>query len=47
MLKPVLWQNTSGKFVGLDHDVPLGGIGSTTGITVTQYYSSGGTPPNP
>jgi endoglucanase len=47
MLKPVLWQNAGGKFVGLDHEVPLGGAGSTTGVSLGQFYSSGGTPPNP
>ena len=44
MLKPALW-NSSGRFVSLDHDVPLGGPNSTTGISVTEYYSNGGTPP--
>jgi endoglucanase len=47
MLKPALWQNAAGKFVGLDHEVPLGGAGSTTGVSLSQFYSSGGTPPNP
>lgn len=45
MLKPALWQDSSGRFVGLNHDVPLGGANSTTGISVTEYYSNGGTPP--
>ncbi len=35
LLKPALWQQ-GGKFVGLDHDVPLGGVGSTTGISLSQ-----------
>ncbi len=47
LVKPVLWQNAAGKFVGLDHDIPLGGTGSTTGISLNQYYNSGGAPPNP
>ncbi len=47
LLKPVLWQNSTGKFVGLDHEIPLGGSGSTTGISLNQYYNNGGTPPNP
>ncbi|PCK07594.1 MAG: hypothetical protein COA42_13495 [Alteromonadaceae bacterium] len=45
MLKPVLWQDNSGRFVGLDHDVPLGGVGSSTGLTIGQYYASGGSAP--
>jgi aryl-phospho-beta-D-glucosidase BglC (GH1 family) len=35
LLKPSLWQD-GGKFVGLDHAVPLGGIGSTTGKSVSD-----------
>lgn len=41
-LKPALWQDANGKFVGLDHDVPLGGVGSTTGVSLNQYYGGGG-----
>lgn len=41
LLKPALWQH-GGKFVGLDHQVPLGGEGSTTGISLAQRYSDGG-----
>jgi endoglucanase len=33
LLKPALWQS-SGKFVGLDHQIPLG----TNGISLGQYY---------
>lgn len=47
LVKPVLWQDGSGRFVGLDHDVPLGGASSTTGVSLNAFYSSGGTPPNP
>ncbi|GAB2567855.1 hypothetical protein Aab01nite_44230 [Paractinoplanes abujensis] len=43
LLKPALWQY-SNKFVSLDHEVPLGGAGSTTGISLGQRYSSGGGP---
>ncbi|MCT2591174.1 glycoside hydrolase family 5 protein [Streptomyces sp. N2-109] len=32
-LKSALWQ-ADGKFVGLDHEVPLGGAGTSTGISV-------------
>lgn len=41
LLKPALWQY-GGKFVGLDHQVPLGGDGSTTGISLAQRYGDGG-----
>lgn len=45
LLKPSLWQD-GGKFVGLDHQVPLGGAGSTTGTSVSDL--GGGTPhPDP
>ena len=36
-----IWKDNSGNFVGLDHKVPLG----NNGITVTDYYDNGGTPP--
>ena len=41
MLKPALWQDSEGKFVSLDHATPLPG-----GITVTEYYEAGNTPPS-
>ena len=41
LLKPALWQY-NGKFVSLDHQVPLGGTGSTTGISLGQRYGDGG-----
>ncbi|MFD5875577.1 glycoside hydrolase family 5 protein [Streptomyces sp. NPDC060322] len=37
MLKPALWQS-GGKFVGLDHEVRLGGAASTTGISLADLY---------
>jgi endoglucanase len=43
LLKPALWQH-GGKFVSLDHQVPLGGAGSTTGISLAARYG-GGTEP--
>ncbi|SFJ98004.1 cellulase family glycosylhydrolase [Cellulomonas sp. KH9] len=43
LLEPALWQQ-GGKFVGLDHDVPLGGAGSTTGISLSQATGTGATP---
>ncbi|MGA6161849.1 cellulase family glycosylhydrolase [Amycolatopsis magusensis] len=41
LLKPALWQH-GGKFVSLDHEVPLGGAGSTTGISLGERYGGGG-----
>ncbi len=42
LFEPSLWKtSTSGKYIGLDHVTPLGGTGSTTGMTVTEYYASG------
>jgi hypothetical protein len=35
LLKPALWQH-QGKFVSLDHEVPLGN--ATVGTTVTAVY---------
>ncbi|MEU6840293.1 glycoside hydrolase family 6 protein [Streptomyces sp. NPDC046716] len=34
-LEPALWQS-DGRFVGLDHAVPIGGVGSRTGLTPRQ-----------
>jgi aryl-phospho-beta-D-glucosidase BglC (GH1 family) len=44
ILEPALWKHSSGRYVGLDHAVPLGGS-TATGMTVTEYYSSGGPAP--
>jgi aryl-phospho-beta-D-glucosidase BglC (GH1 family) len=41
MLKPTLFQFNN-KFVSLDHQVRLGGAGSTTGINLAERYSDGG-----
>ncbi len=39
LFEPSLWQTgTTGKYIGLDHEVPLGING--TGITVTDYYAN-------
>lgn len=43
LLKPALWQYR-GKFVSLDHEVPLGGASSTTGISVSDVHDG---PPDP
>ncbi|HEU5471059.1 MAG TPA: cellulase family glycosylhydrolase [Actinophytocola sp.] len=40
LLRPALWQFNN-KFVGLDHQVRLGGAGSTTGINLAERYGSG------
>ncbi|MGN1087114.1 MAG: cellulase family glycosylhydrolase, partial [Porcipelethomonas sp.] len=38
LFEPSLWQtSTTGKYIGLDHQIPLGV--NDTGITVTEYYS--------
>ncbi|MET9800016.1 cellulase family glycosylhydrolase [Streptomyces sp. NPDC006368] len=44
LLKPALWQH-GGKFVSLDHEVPLGGAASTTGISLRGVYGDGGGDP--
>ncbi|GAA3960579.1 cellulase family glycosylhydrolase [Actinoplanes auranticolor] len=46
LLKPALWQH-GGKFVSLDHQVPLGGTGSTTGISLAARYGGGTEPTGP
>ncbi len=35
LLKPALWQS-EGKFIGLDHEIPLG----TNGISLGEYYGN-------
>ena len=37
ILKKTLWQTKSGKFIGLDHQTPLG----KNGVSLSQFYSSG------
>ena len=34
-VKPALWQNSDGKFISLDHTIPLG----ANGITLSDYYN--------
>ena len=41
ILEEALWQTDSGKYIGLDHQIPLGGEGSTTGLSLSQFYASG------
>ena len=39
LMEPSLWQtSSSGKYIGLDHECPLGVNG--TGISLTEYYST-------
>jgi aryl-phospho-beta-D-glucosidase BglC (GH1 family) len=44
LFKPSLWADRNGKFVSLDHKVPLGN--GSVGTTVTAYYQNGNLPPN-
>ncbi|MBQ7003590.1 MAG: cellulase family glycosylhydrolase [Oscillospiraceae bacterium] len=39
MMEEALWQTTGGKYIGLDHERPLGING--TGISVAEFYASG------
>jgi endoglucanase len=41
LLKPALWQH-EGRFVSLDHQVRLGGPGSSTGVSLAERYAQGG-----
>jgi len=36
LLKPALWQTKDGKFIGLDHKIPLG----SKGISLGEYYGT-------
>ena len=36
LLKPALWQTKAGKFIGLDHAVPLG----SNGISLGEYFNT-------
>jgi hypothetical protein len=38
ILKPALWQNANGKFVSLDHEVPLGS--SATSVSLSEFYGN-------
>jgi aryl-phospho-beta-D-glucosidase BglC (GH1 family) len=43
-LYPTLWKTEDGKFIGLDHKVPLG----RNGVSLNEYYNSPSTPtPSP
>ena len=43
-IKSALWQTNDGKFISLDHQIPLGTAGN--GISLSDYYS-GNTDPKP
>ena len=43
LLEPALWAQ-DGSFVSLDHEVPLGGQGSTTGISLSEAVGTDPTP---
>ena len=38
-VKPSLWQTESGKFISLDHQIPLGTAGN--GVSLSDFYASG------
>lgn len=40
LVEPALWQNDEGKFISLDHTIPLGQSGN--GISLSDYYSGSG-----
>ncbi len=40
LVKPALWQTDDGKFISLDHKIPLG----KNGITVSEYYNGSDQP---
>ena len=44
-VKPSLWQTDGGKFIGLDHSIPLGQAGN--GISLSDYLSGNTNPPKP
>ena len=44
-IKPALWQTDGGKFISLDHKIPLGTAGN--GISLSDYYNGTVTPPTP
>ena len=42
-IKPALWQTEDGKFISLDHKIPMGRAGN--GISLSDYYGGGQTAP--
>ena len=45
LVEKALWQDDSGKFISLDHTIPLGKGGN--GISLSDYYSGTTTPTAP
>jgi endoglucanase len=47
IIEPTLWQNSSGQYIGLDHEIVL--YSTETGTNVSAYYGTGTqtTPPTP
>lgn len=45
LVEKALWQDDSGKFISLDHTIPLGKSGN--GISLSDYYSGTTTPTTP
>lgn len=44
-VEPSLWQDKAGKYISLDHKIPLGKAGN--GISLSDYYNGTITPPTP
>lgn len=44
-VKPALWQDDKGRFISLDHRIPLGRAGN--GISLSQYYGGADIPDTP
>ena len=42
LVKPALWQDENGKFISLDHQVPMGKSGN--GISLSDYYKGSSGP---
>jgi endoglucanase len=40
-IEPAIWKDSSGRYIGLDHEVTLG----TNGTNITQYYGGTTNPP--
>lgn len=43
LVKPALWQDSNGKFIGLDQNIPLG----ANGISLSQHFDGVTPPPTP
>jgi len=45
IVEPTLWKDSSGRYVGLDHELVLGT--TQTGTHIPAYYTGGGAAPTP